>query len=196
VFNASAAQLAAVVADPRLRAVLGCHGRQYTKQRSWKRAADSLVELLQELGDESQGATTAPPRAVPPPPLPRSMVDGLASTYLEDDPRLRFSAASADGRRRRQALRMVADALPPPYRIVGTEDEMQSGLGCGRPAWHPAPKVRRRALLELAAAAGSRGVAASVLGTRTGLPDAESHWLLLQLIRYGMLDVVPASTTT
>lgn len=171
-FTVTAGALGRLLADAPLRAALGDEGARFAADRGWEPAVDALLRLLERLRAEPHA-----PETVAPPPA-RSMVDGLASGYLDDDPRLRIAPAGAGPRARRQALWIAA--RPPSLPLVPADE---------RPAWLASELKRgRRQVLRAATAAGADGLPASALRARAGLPVAEGDLLLLRLLRFGLLE--------
>jgi hypothetical protein len=116
------------------------------------------------------------------------MVDGLASVYLDDDPRM---VVASSGRRHARMLKLVDHRLPHAYRNDRNALHLAS--------WHPIRSRFRhggggarglRDILQRADAGGATGVYASDLRSGVAADDAAADWLLLQLIRFGLLDVV------
>lgn len=171
-FDAAVTQLGGLLADERLRARLAAAGPERVAELGWERATAAFVALVERLAAEPSTPAAAPAQPA------RSMVEGLASRYLDDDPRLRIGAAA--GRLHgRQERWMAAHPLQQP-RVPLEEQQpwMRRRLTPGR-----------RAVLRAAAAAGPSGVPAAALRERTGLPVEQADLLLLRLVRFGLLDV-------
>jgi hypothetical protein len=172
------AELARLTADAGLRERIGAWGLGFVEQRTWTPAGAALVGLLGRLvAEERAGRSEEPAPAHSAPPT--SMVDGLASAYLDDDPALRLGTVQ-NGWRRRAALRMIQRGTPPRYGGAA----------------HGGAAARRRRTVLAAAAEQRDGVRATELRHRSGLDVAEADWLLLQLIRYGELDVTLPETAS
>jgi glycosyltransferase involved in cell wall biosynthesis len=184
--NVAATELARLIADRPLRDALGAEGQSVAREHSWQRAGDSLVQILETLVADQRAGTRSTPTPVS--SSAESMVEGLASVYLDDDPRL---VVAPSGRRQARVLRLVDYRLPQAYRNYGSELQLAR--------WHPIPsRFRRRGrrarelrdVLQRAVAGGATGVHASELRSGVASDDAAADWLLLQLVRFGLLDVV------
>jgi glycosyltransferase involved in cell wall biosynthesis len=183
------ARLRRYLLDRQLREEHGERGRQHVQGLSWSASAVRLGHLLHDLVARfERGDRTPPPEADRRGEAwrPRSMVDGHASGYLEDDVRIRKSGLDGDAMLQSEATRLICFGQPVAYWTPDGGETRQ------RPPSLLVQRRGRRAMRTILAAcqaAGEGGVGLHELRRRAGLEVAAFDWLVLQLIRYGLVGV-------
>ncbi|MGH2537016.1 MAG: glycosyltransferase family 4 protein [Candidatus Promineifilaceae bacterium] len=206
-YSALATQLERLMADAALRRELGAAGRAHAAGFNWSQVAAQIVSLFERLDEAFKrgrppGAGAAPAAGQP----LRSMVDGLASCYLDDNTRLRPAASRRSPARRSPALPLISCRPPdsafhpkPPgsderalarfgrylRRLAG--DERTNYLWSTR-----SDKALLARLLDHCQAAGPAGMPVYQLRAVYDLPVAQFDWIALQMIRYGLLEIAPS----
>jgi hypothetical protein len=140
-------------------------------------------------------------------------VDGLASYYVADDSRLRPTAILRSAADRRRALELVSFRLPDsafhpsspgssagPLTNLGRRLRRLAGDERTNYLWSTRnDKVMLAGVLEHFNAAGPAGMAVHELRACHGSSAVQFDWIVLQLIRYGVLEIVngeaPAGST-
>jgi len=162
-FDALLRQLERLASDEQLRKRLGAWGQEYVARFRWQSTAEQLVALWEQLlGERSvNGECSDAAGPAQPPWQPESPVDGLATGYL--------------GAGTRVALARKAGRRPLGHITKGSHFEQD--------------KHRLALLVDICGASGAAGITLDRLRTAAELGIAECDRLVLQLLRYGGLQL-------
>jgi glycosyltransferase involved in cell wall biosynthesis len=202
IFPQILASLERLLGDPHLRQDIGEREIGFARYFSWKNCAGRALNLIEHLCHNWRGNIREEQDNVAPCPswVPCSMVDGLATFYLEDKTRIRLTRRpDSDGLGRGVRCLKELWAHNPgrahgfsqwPFlreqRLKGLHKQCTSIMNfSGR-----REKVAFHKIYDLCKRGGEKGITAGELNCATGLSDYQSQWLILQFIRYGIADIV------